>query len=358
MSQIAVNTITDASGGNTAQINGLTPSASNMMGRNRIINGDMRIDQRNAGAAVVVSTESFVTDRWIVYKTAGGLTAQQVSDAPAGFSKSLRVTVTSTNSTPTALIQQRIEGLNAEDLAWGTASAQPITISFRVKASITGTFGVVITNWSGTRASYAASYTVNSANTWETKTVTIPGDTAGTWAVDNTQHSQVRWSLAPGSTAIAGGSWQAADALGMTGQTNLLATNGATFQITGVQFEVGSVATPFERRPYGTELALCQRYLPAIKDSVGYPLVGVGANIARGTINLPVATRVPGTGITTNAMSNFSVTNVGTPTSITFYTANTTSLAINVNVSSGVSAAAAYFLAGGTAEVFVTGCEL
>jgi len=217
---------------------------------------------------------------------------------------------------------------------------------------------VVITNWSGTRASYAASYTVNSANTWETKTVTIPGDTAGTWAVDNTQHSQVRWSLAPGSTAIAGGSWQAADALGMTGQTNLLATNGATFQITGVQFEVGSVATPFERRPYGTELALCQRYLPAIKDSVGYPLVGVGANIARGTINLPVATRVPGTGITTNAMSNFSVTNVGTPTSITFYTANTTSLAINVNVSSGVSAAAAYFLAGGTAEVFVTGCEL
>jgi hypothetical protein len=328
--------------------------------RNRIINGDMRIDRRNAGAAVTVSgaaSQNFSTDRWIIYVDGGSATGQRVADGPAGFTNSLRFTVTSTSTGP-ALVQQRLEGLNAADLAWGTPSALPVTLSFWVKASITGTFGISISNWSGTRATRTVTYTISAANTWEYKTITIPGSTAGTWATDNTQHAQIRWTLSPTSSPFAPGSWHVGDALGVTGQTNLMATNGATFQITGAQFEAGSVATPFEHRPIGAELLLCQRYLPVIEGSVGYPLVGIGTNVARGTINLPVSTRVPGTGITTNAMSNFSVTNIGSPTSIAFYTANSDSLAVDVSASSGVTANGGYFLAGGTARILVTGCEL
>jgi len=239
------------------------------MGRNRIINGDMRIDQRNAGASVALVSgggNAYSADRWYVENaTDGTATIQQVSDAPDGFSNSIKYTVTATDaslaSDQAAWIQQRIEGFNFADLLYGTASAKTVTVSFWVKSSVTGTFGVTLANSAYNRG-YPASFTVNSANTWEQKTATIAGDTTGTW-IGSTNGIGVRlnFGMAAGSArSAAAGSWAAATVLGVSSQVNLMATNGATFYITGVQLEVGSVATSFERRQYGQELALCQRY--------------------------------------------------------------------------------------------------
>ena len=267
MSTLATNAITDASGGNTTTINGYTPTMSNMAGRNRIINGDMRIDARNAGASVATSSDfgAYTVDRFYVrHVTDGALTFQQVTDAPTGFVNSLKVTVTTTDSsiasTQRAWIAQFIEGLNVADLAWGTASASNVTLSFWVKSSVTGTFCCSIINSASNRG-YPVNYTVNSANTWEQKTVTISGDTSGTWLTTNGIGLRVYFPVTAG-TYYQGtnATWNASEAMCTSSQTNLMATNGATFYITGVQLEAGSVATPFEHRQYGQELALCQRY--------------------------------------------------------------------------------------------------
>jgi hypothetical protein len=233
--------------------------------RNRIINGDMRIDQRNAGASVAISTTIYCPDRYQIRLVAGsGHTAQRVTTAPTGFNNSLKITV-GTGASPSAgengFIYQGIEGYNTADLGWGTANAKTITISFWVNSSVIGTYGLVLTNNAGNRA-YVTSYTVISANTWEYKTITIAGDTSGTWETTNNAGIQVIFDIGQGSNRSysASTSWQANNALGLAGGTKLVATSGATWYITGVQLEVGSVATPFERRPYGTELQLCQRY--------------------------------------------------------------------------------------------------
>jgi len=265
MSTLATNAITDASGGNTTTINGYTPTMSNMAGRNRIINGDMRIDQRNAGASVTItSAGQYPVDRFkcVSDTSAATLTAQQSSTAPVGFVNSLLWT-TSTGSAAGSgddnLIWQRIEGLNISDLGWGTASAQPITLSFWVRSSLTGTFGVSFRN-SGA-LSYVASYTISAANTWEKKTVTVAGDTSGTWLTTNGVGINVSWDMGCGaSRSTTAGSWQAGSYPGLTGGVKVSETSGATFYITGVQLEAGSVATPFEHRIYGQELQLCQRY--------------------------------------------------------------------------------------------------
>jgi len=237
--------------------------------RNRIINGDMRIDQRNAGASVTLNgSESYITDRFACGEvTDGAFTAQQVADAPTGFVNSLKCTITSADaslgSTQTAYCFQSIEGLNVSDLAWGTASASAITLSFWVKSSLTGTFGGALRNSAANR-SYPYSYTISSANTWEQKTVTIPGDTSGTWLTTNGVGINLQFSLGAGSDRTGtAGAWNANNNTGATGQVQVISTLSATWQITGVQLEAGSVATPFERRPYGTELALCQRYFQA-----------------------------------------------------------------------------------------------
>ena len=268
MSSISVNTITDASGGATTSINGFTPSVSNMAGRNRIINGDMRIDQRNAGASSNFGTggEFSTVDRWQTFENTGGsATNQQVVDAPAGFYNSLKVTVTS-SATPASSeltqLQQMIEGFNTADLAWGTASAKTVTLSFWVKSSITGQFGgSVANNGTPSYSSYPFSYTISSANTWEYKTITIAGSTSGTWGATNGTGIRLYFNLGSGSNHLTTpNTWYGALYRGSTGDTSLISTNGATWQVTGVQLEEGSVATPFEHRQYGQELALCQRY--------------------------------------------------------------------------------------------------
>ena len=242
--------------------------SNNSTMRNRIINGDMRIDQRNAGASVSLSAgaDQYTLDRFDVQNntTSGAFTCQQVSTAPAGFVKSMKITVTATEASPTstmkARIWQAIEGLNCTDLAWGTANAKTVTLSFWVQSSVIGTFGGALGNASDNRA-YPFTYTISVANTWEYKTVTIAGDTSGTWATDNTTGILLNISLLAGtSRSGTAGAWNSNWNTSATGATNLLATNGATFFLTGVQLEVGSTATSFDYRPYTTELQLCQRY--------------------------------------------------------------------------------------------------
>jgi hypothetical protein len=266
--------------------------------RNRIINGAMQIDQRNAGASVTPTNGQYTLDRWAAVLTqTSKFSVQQNAGAvtpPTGFTNYLGVTSLSAYSVLSSdgfLIEQKIEGLNSSDLAWGTANAQAITLSFWVRSSLTGTFGGSVINSAQAR-SYVFSYTVSAANTWEKKTVTIPGDTAGTWLTTNGIGLWLRFGLGSGSTFSATeGSWQAGNFVQPTGTVSVVGTNAATFYITGVQLEAGSVATPFERRPYGTELALCQRYFQTYTQP---PLRGVfsaSTQLARAGMVLPVVMR-------------------------------------------------------------------
>lgn len=268
MSEVRTNAILDATGGTTATVNGYAPSLSNMAGRNRIINGDMRIDQRNAGASVTVNSASspYVTDRFNarLQQATGAMTAQQSTVAPTGFVNSLLFTVTNTTA-PAAgnrvSVRQVVEGTNIADLAWGTASATAIAFSFWVRSSIVGTYGVGFIN-SGENRSYVGAYVVNAANTWEYKTIYVPGDVTGTWLTTTGIGIRVTFDLGSGSNynASSANTWVAQEACRVSGYVSLQQNAGATWQVTGVQLEAGSIVTPFERRFYGDELARCQRY--------------------------------------------------------------------------------------------------
>jgi hypothetical protein len=248
-------------------VGGNNISADNSLGfRNRIINGDMRIDQRNAGASVTLTFGGIYTvDRWQgVEDTDGGMTAQQDSSAPAGFVNSVKCTTTTADGTLTTTqnvqFRQAIEGLNVSDLAWGTANAKTVTLSFWVRSSLTGTFGGSLRNSAANR-SYAFTYTISSADTWEQKSVTIAGDTSGTWLTTNGVGIFLTFGLGAGpDRSGTAGAWAGANYISATGATSVIGTLNATWFITGVQLEVGSVATPFERRDYGRELIMCMRY--------------------------------------------------------------------------------------------------
>jgi len=233
--------------------------------KNRIINGAMVIDQRNAGASVTATTVTvYSVDRFFVQgSVTSKFTAQQSSTAPAGFTNSLLLT-SSAATTPSAsdyyYFAQSIEGLNVADLGFGTANAKTITISFWVRSSLTGTFSGAVLN-SATDRSYAFTFTINSANTFEYKTVTIAGDTSGTWLKTNGVGILVRFALGAGSSFLqTANSWGTGNVVGATGTTQWISTNGATFYITGVQLEVGSTATSFDYLDYGRSLIQCQRY--------------------------------------------------------------------------------------------------
>lgn len=236
--------------------------------RNRIINGAMEIDQRNAGAAVTVNAAGrvFGVDRFFGFgqATDGVFTLQQDTVAPTGFINSSKVTVTTADSSVGAsqyyIVGHALEGLNIADLAWGSASAKTVTLSFWVRSSVSGTFGGAVNNSAANR-SYPFTYTINATNTWEYKSVVIPGDTTGTWLTTNGTGANIWFDLGCGSSNVGtAGAWAASAFYGATGGTKLISTLNATWHLTGVQLEVGSVATPFERRLYGQEVALCQRY--------------------------------------------------------------------------------------------------
>jgi hypothetical protein len=282
---------------------------------NRIINGDMRIDQRNAGAAITINSASntYSVDRFFGRgdTSDGVFTLDQTTTVPAGFTNSVLATVTtadaSIGATQRYQIGHRIEGFNVADLGWGTASAKTVTLSFWVRSSLTGTFGGALTNAAGDR-SYPYTYTISSADTWEQKSVTIAGDTSGTWETGTAIGIQLFFSLGAGSTLLGtAGSWAATLYTGATGQTQVIGTLNATFYITGVQLEVGSVATPFERRPYGTELQLCQRYYTKFT-SFGSQYAGIGSGVVELTTGSSCVVKYP---VTMRASPTASQSNTG-----------------------------------------------
>jgi hypothetical protein len=233
--------------------------------RNRIINGDFRIDQRNAGASVTPTSGQYTLDRWITYVGAASkLSIERSTVAPTGFNNSALITSLSAytvGASETFLFGQKIEGFNFADMGWGTASAAPITFSFLVRSSLTGTFGGSLGNGADNRW-YPFSYTISAANTWEQKTITVAGDTTGTWVgATNGIGLNVYFSVGTGSTLSGtAGSWGGTTYYSATGATSVVGTNGATFYVTGVDLQKGSTATSFDVRDYGRELALCQRY--------------------------------------------------------------------------------------------------
>ena len=236
--------------------------------KNRILNGAMVIDQRNAGASVSCTSSTYSCDRWLAYaQQTSKMTAQQNAGSvtpPVGFSNYLGITSSSAYTVLTGDIFgliQRIEGFNFADLNWGTANAKTITLSFWAYSSLTGTFGGSLQN-SASNRSYPFTYSIPVANTWTQLAITIAGDTTGTWVgATNGVGLQLTIGLGVGATySGTAGSWAGATYYSATGATSVVGTNGATFYITGVQLEVGSSATGFEYVNYQTSLANCQRY--------------------------------------------------------------------------------------------------
>lgn len=280
----------DASAQNTAPKYGMV---------NRIINGAMIIDQRNVGASVNNgASPSYTLDRWrISGDQASKYSVQQSSTAPTGFSNSLLVTSLSAYTVGTNeqyTLMQRVEGFNFSDLGWGTASAQTVALSFWVRSSLTGTFSGSFRN-SSTDRCYPFSYTISVANTWEQKSITVAGDTTGTWiGATNGIGLMVSFCIGGNGTALGtAGAWNSNNNNGATGTTNIVSTSGATFYITGVQLEKGSTATSFDYRPYGTELALCQRYYYKNIVTSDSHVFGCGVNTGTTNATVPVTFLVP-----------------------------------------------------------------
>jgi hypothetical protein len=283
-------------------------------GKNKIINGDMVIDQRSSASSPVSITGSslYSVDRFRAFSTSPAVySIGQDSSAPAGFSKSLKATITTIDSSVTgtdqAGIAQNIEGSNMSELQWGTASAKTITLSFWVRSSLTGTFGGGIRNIANTR-SYPFSYTISVADTWEKKTITIAGETTGTWLYDSTSFCSVVWSLGAGTDrAGTAGAWNTNNNIGVTGQVQVVGTLNATFFLSGVQFEIGNVATAFQTAT-GTvqgELAACQRYYWR-RTALQYLGAGHAKTATNGdfVIQYPVQMRIAPS-LSTNSGSNY-----------------------------------------------------
>ena len=292
--------------------------------KNRIINGAMVIDQRNAGASVTqTATGGYCVDRWTINGSiTTKFTAQQNAAAvtpPTGFTNYLGVTSSSSYTLLAGdyfYLMQGIEGFNVSDLDCGTATAKTVTLSFWVRSSLTGTFGGTLRNLiSGATRSYPFTYTISVANTWELKSVTIAGDTSGTWATGSGNSLTICFSMGTGSTySGTAGAWAGSNLVSATGATSVVSTNGATWYVTGVQLEAGSTATPFERRLYNQELANCQRYCVNYRSAdSGSPYFRYGVGQCETTTGLeivfpyPVPMRVLPTLTTTGTAANYGV---------------------------------------------------
>jgi hypothetical protein len=311
--------------------------------RNRIINGAMLIDQRNNGASVS-PLAGYCVDRWnggYLGSGTGRFSAQQSSTAPTGFKNSLLLTVTTADSSPSTnygyVLQQPIEGFNIYDANFGTANAKSLTASFWVYSSVTGTFPFIIDNYNGTRA-YGTTYTISSANTWTYITLTIPGDTGGTWVGATSGGAMdVSFGFGGGSgRTLSANTWTTPSGsltqTNVTGCTQLIATNGATFYVTGVQLEVGTAATPFEYRLYGAEFILCQRYYQVYSYGA-YAFIWTGDTTNTNSYYYSSAFSPSMRTGPTATIINSAVSNFGTPS---FSNADVNSFRVQATASTGV----------------------
>jgi hypothetical protein len=308
----------------TSTTGGVLGAGNASIMKNRLINSAMVIDQRNAGALVNPALDStYYLDRWAyrgssASKFSVGQNAGSVTP-PVGFTKYLGYTSLSSYSVAAGdffFTSQAIEGYNIADLGFGTANAKTITISFWVRSSLTGTFGGTLRNGANNR--YCPfSYTITTANTWEYETITIAGDTTGTWATDNSAGLYVYFNLGTGSTYSGGtsGVWGSTAYFTPAGATSVVGTNGATFYITGVQLEVGSSATGFEYVNYQTSLANCQRYYETINAGVGgptgVPILSIGYKVEKRAA--PTAVRI------SSGLGGFAAPSTVLTNAITFY---------------------------------------
>jgi hypothetical protein len=336
-------------------------AASGFGFKNRIINGAMVIDQRNAGASVnlVSSGNTFIVDRFFGYaaqnskltaqQNAGGLTG---ANLPTGFRNYIGATSSATwtaGASESFVLGQTVEGFNTSDLGFGAAGAVSVTLSFWVRSSLTGTFSGSISNGAADR-SYVFTFTVSAANTWEQKSVTIAGDTSGTWVgATNGLGLRLYFDLGCGtSSRTTAGSWASGFYLGATGANSLGSASGATFYVTGVQLEKGSTATSFDVRPYGTELALCQRYYWQINSETSYAGLGSGVMVsgsqARIFMPYPVPMRAAPT-VSGTSLSSLRISQSAdiTPTNLTPY-ANSRTCMFDMATSGGTTGAGAVLI--------------
>jgi hypothetical protein len=310
--------IFDGTNGITYPSNTIQSTAYQTRFKNRIINGNMTIDQRNAGASVTPTAGNYLVDRWQVNMSqASKFTAQQNAGSvtpPAGFINYLGLTSSSSYSSTSSdyfQLKQPIEGLNIADLGWGTANAQTVTLSFWVRSSLTGQFGGAIRNNPTYSYTYPFSYTISSANTWTQISVTVVGPNAsqGTWNTNTSAGLEVLFDLGCGSTLLStGGSWQSGAYAGVTGDVKLVGTSGATFYITGVQLEVGSAASAFEYVNYTDQLLMCQRYYFAYANSgVDFQEIATRTATTGGDLNVisPVKMRTTPTLYAPSSSSNY-----------------------------------------------------
>ena len=345
-----------------------TANITNRSNRNKIINGGMTVSQRQTSTT---NSNAFVVDRFQAQVTQMDQLAQtleQSSDAPDGFGKSIKITTTTPESSIASneqfRIQTKLEGQDFQDLAYGTSAAKTITISFYVKASITGTFGFTVYRAESTARVITAPYTISSANTWERKTITISGDTAGSAITnDNAERFRLMWGLAAGAnfnTASASwGNYSSANLLGGHVTNSLVTTNNATWQLAGVQLEVGSVATDFEHKSYADELQKCKRYYvelgrSTVSNETGYVLNGLqayGTSALYGVLaQLPVTMRAKPTCTVVGSIkfSDKAGNNAHAPSST--LTVNHTST--NYIATSGASFGSSHFIQGGFAVTY------
>lgn len=339
------------------------PTAGVLSNRNFIVNGAFQVDQRNSGSSVTIdsggTTTGFAADRAKFFVLGTGeldLSVQQVTDAPAGFRHSNKVTVStaeSSGATPAAndraSMQLRLEGNTVESLALGTSDAKDLVFSFYVKSSLTGNFGVAFI---GTDRSYPVLYNIASANTWERKVIKVPGPTDGTWGTGSSLGFAIKFGLYTGSSrdgpdqgTSGTGTWQTnATPQGVENQVQIGGTASATWQITGAQLEIGSRATPFEHRSYSDELLRCQRYYVEISggsDAFTYSGKGQGSTSVDATIPLCVPLRASPSMNSINSRaftdsSSFAASSSTTPTALQF-SANNPHLSVNCGGFSGLT---------------------
>ena len=382
LSQIGTNSITNyAIGATDLANNSIETYTSNagrpLTNRNLIINGAMQVAQRNTSVTGITTTGYYTADRWLVsLSSAGTWTMNVESSAPTGteFRKSANLVCTTADSSLSAgdllSFQQRIEGQNLQGIKKGTANAESLTLSFYVKSSNTGTYICDFYDSDNTRQ-ISKSYTIDVANTWEKKTITIPPDTTGQFDNDNASSFIAHFWLAAGSNFTSGvlssSAWESAvNANRVVGQLNLANLSGNYWAVTGIQMELGTVATPYEWMDYGTELALCQRYLPAWR-GIYHGWCGQNNSTTGGQVNIPfpVTARTAPTGLFISSVSHLDVTIPnGSSVNCTAFTFNVASdqmaIICNYGVASGLTAGHATNMRSGSSSfvLYFNGCEL